>query len=220
MLRGASKGRRLAHAAEIARMNRWKMAGTAALLMLIVAACSDSAGTSATPTPTPVPTPSSSGLVIPSIGNSDQELEKLIPDSVDGVTLQKFSMKGNEFIASASSSAETKAFLDALGVSPEDVAVAFGYGADPSSQSAVAVFVFHAQGAGSDKLITVFKKAADEGSTTYTWLAGSVGGKSVQIGTNPASANAKIYLYATNDDLFFVSTSTEAQATEVLGNLP
>jgi hypothetical protein len=203
-------------------MNRWKTAGTAGLLMLIVAACSDSAGTSPTPTPTPtpVPTPSSSGLVIPSIGNSDLELEKLIPDSVGGVTLQKFSMKGNEFIASASSSAETKAFLDALGVSPADVAVAFGYGADPSSESAVAVFVFHAQGAGSDKLITVFKKAADEGSTTYTWQAGSVGGKSVQIGTNPTSANAKIYLYATNDDLFFVSTSTEAQATEVLGNLP
>jgi len=203
-------------------MNRWKMAGTAGLLMLIVAACSDSAGTSTTPTPSPTPvaTPSSSGLVIPSIGNSDQELEKLIPDSVGGVTLQKFSMKGNEFIASASSSAETKAFLDALGVSPADVAVAFGYGADPSSPSAVAVFVFHAQGAGSDKLITVFKKAADEGSTTYTWQAGNVGGKSVQIGTNPASANAKIYLYATNDDLFFVSTSTEAQATEVLGNLP
>ncbi len=203
-------------------MNRWKMAGTAGLLMLIVAACSDSAGTSTTPTPSPTPvaTPSSSGLVIPSIGNSDQELEKLIPDSVGGVTLQKFSMKGNEFIASASSSAETKAFLDALGVSPADVAVAFGYGADPSSQSAVAVFVFHAQGAGSDKLITVFKKAADEGSTTYTWQAGNVGGKSVQIGTNPASANAKIYLYATNDDLFFASTSTEAQATEVLGNLP
>lgn len=203
-------------------MNRWKMAGTAGLLILIVAACSDSAGTSTTPTPSPTPvaTPSSSGLVIPSIGNSDQELEKLIPDSVGGVTLQKFSMKGNEFIASASSSAETKAFLDALGVSPADVAVAFGYGADPSSQSAVAVFVFHAQGAGSDKLITVFKKAADEGSTTYTWQAGNVGGKSVQVGTNPAGANAKIYLYATNDDLFFVSTSTEAQATEVLGNLP
>jgi hypothetical protein len=203
-------------------MNRLKMAGTVGLLMLIVAACSNSAGTSATPTPTPtpVPTPSSSGLVIPSIGNSDQELEKLIPDSVGGVTLQKFSMKGNEFIASASSSAETKAFLDALGVSPADVAVAFGYGADPSSQSAVAVFVFHAQGAGSDKLITVFKKAANEGSTTYTWQAGNVGGKTVQIGTNPASANAKIFLYATNDDLFFVSTSTEAQATEVLGNLP
>jgi hypothetical protein len=158
--------------------------------------------------------------VIPSLGNSDQELEKLIPDSVGGVTLQKFSMKGNEFIASASSSAETKAFLDALGVSPADVAVAFGYGVDPSSQSAVAVFVFHAPGAGSDKLVTVFKKAADEGSTTYTWQAGSVGGKSVQIGTKPATADSKIYLYATNDDLFFVSTSTEAQATEVLSGLP
>jgi hypothetical protein len=200
------------------------MAVTAGPLMLIVAACSNGASTSTTPTPTPTPTPtataSSSGLVIPSLGNSDQELEKLIPDSVGGVTLQKFSMKGNEFIASASSSAETKAFLDALGVSPADVAVAVGYGVDPSSQSAVAVFVFHAPGAGSDKLVTVFKKAADEGSTTYTWQAGSLGGKSVQIGTNPASATSKIYLYATNDDLFFVSTSTEAQATEVLGGLP
>jgi hypothetical protein len=84
----------------------------------------------------------------------------------------------------------------------------------------VAVFVFHAPGAGSDKLVTVFKKAADEGRTTYTWQAGSVGGKSVQIGTKPATADSKIYLYATNDDLFFVSTSTEAQATEVLSGLP
>jgi hypothetical protein len=201
------------------------MAGMAGLLMAVVAACSTNAGASATATSTPTrPARSNAGssaLVIPSIGNSDhQELENLIPDSVGGITLQKFSMKGNEFIASASSSADTKAFLDALGVAPADVAVAFGYGADPSTHGAVAVFVFHAPGAGSDKLITVFKKAADEGSTTYTWKAGNVGGKPVQIGTNPASATSKIYLYATNDDLFFVSTSTNAQATEVLGGLP
>jgi hypothetical protein len=199
-------------------------AGMAGLLAAVVAACSTNGGASASPTATPTrAAPSnlgSSALVIPSIGNSDQELENLIPDSVGGIALQKFSMKGNEFIASASSSADTKAFLDALGVAPADVAVAFGYGADPSTQGAVAVFVFHAPGAGSDKLITVFKRAADEGSTTYTWKAGNVGGKPVQIGTNPASATSKIYLYATNDDLFFVSTSTNAQATEVLGGLP
>jgi hypothetical protein len=206
-------------------MNRLTLACAAGLLALTVAACSSSAAPTSTPSPTPPASATPGGLVLPSLGNSDTELEKLIPDSVGAVTLQKFSMKGDEFLASASSSNETKAFLDALGASPADVAVAFGYGVDPSTQAAVAVFVFHAPGAGTDKLISVFKESVDDSTASstspkYTWQAGTVGGKSVQIGADPANAKANIYLYATNDDLFFVSASTLAQVAEVLGGLP
>jgi heat shock protein HslJ len=207
-------------------MNRMRMAGLAGLLTVLVAACSSNAGASATPTPTPEPTATpaasataSGGIPFPSIGNSDTALESLLPDAVDGITLQKYSMKGNEFMGSAQADPQTQAFLNALGVSPSDISVAFGFGVDIANQSALGVFAFKAPGAGADRLLTVFKTAAAQGDTTYDWQSATVSGKSVQQASEPSDPTTQIYLYPTNDVLFLV-TGNAGPAADALSALP
>jgi len=211
--------------------NRLRIGALAGLLAVAVAACS-SGGASPTssatlsPTPTPVPTATpvaseatGSGIPFPSIGNSDQALEALLPDTVDGITLQKYSMKANEFMNSSQADPQSQAFLNALGVAPSEVSVAFGFGVDIANQSALGVFAFEAPGAGSDRLLTIFKTAAESGDSSYHWQSATVGGKSVQESDEPSQPGLKIYLYATNDVLFLV-TGNEGPAADTLSMLP
>ncbi len=206
-------------------MNRLRTAGLAALLTVAVTACS-SGGSSPTPSPTPEPTPTptaseatSSGIPFPSIGNSDAALEALLPDAVDGITLQKYSMKGNEFLGSGQTDPQTVAFLHALGVDPTQISLAFGFGVDIANQSTLAVFAFKAPGAGADTLLNVFKTAAAEGNSSYSWSQATVGGKSVQESDEPSTPGLKIYLYATNDVMFLV-TGNEGPSADTLSMLP
>lgn len=209
-------------------MNRLRTTGLAALLAVAMAACSSGGGSSPTPSPTPQPTPTptaaasasaSSGIPFPSIGNSDTALESVLPDSVDGITLQKYSMKANEFMGSGQSDPQSVAFLNALGVDPTTISVAFGFGVDIQNQSALGVFAFKAPGAGANTLLTVFKTASEQGDTSYNWSSATVGGKSVQVSDEPSQPGLKIYLYATNDILFLV-TGNEGPAGDTLSMLP
>ncbi len=209
-------------------MNRFRTAGLAGILAILVAACSSNSGASSTPSPTPTPAPTanpgsseavSSGIPFPSIGNSDTALEALLPDTVGGITLQKYSMKGSEFMGSAQSDPQSEAFLNALGVSPGDISVAFGFGVDIANQSALGVFAFKAPGAGSDRLLSVFKTAASQGDSSYNWQSTTVGGKSVQQSAEPSDPSTQIYLYPTNDVLFLVTGSASA-AADALSALP
>ncbi len=136
-----------------------------------------------------------------------------------GITLQKYSMKGSEFMGSAQSDPQSEAFLNALGVSPGDISVAFGFGVDIANQSALGVFAFKAPGAGSDRLLSVFKTAASQSDTTYNWQSTTVGGKSVQQSAEPSDPSTQIYLYPTNDVLFLVTGSASA-AADALSALP
>lgn len=210
-------------------MKRPSRAGLAAVVALALglAACSSGASGTPTPSPTPTSTPTpaassgSSAVAFPSIGNSDKELEALIPDSIGGVTLQKSSMRGNEFMSSANADPESVAFLNALGVQPSDIGVAFGFGFSAEAQSALGVFVFKANGVPAARLLSVFKDAADKNTDTpVTWTSATVAGKSVDVGTSSQQGAPKTYLYATNEILFFVVATTDAQASDALSKLP
>ena len=141
------------------------------LLALAVAACS-SGGASSSPTPSPTVEPSvasSSEGAEPSLPSGAEDLEALIPDTVGGVALQKLSMRGNEFANSGSASAEAEDFLRNLGVSPDDVSVAIGFGVG-GQDGGVAVFVFRAEGADCGRLLQTFKDATDaERDTPLDW---------------------------------------------------
>jgi hypothetical protein len=148
-------------------------------------------------------------------------LEALIPDEIGGITLQKFSMRGNEFVNSGSATDETQQFLESLGVSTDDVAVAFGFGVSPASGEGAAVFVFRARGAGSDRLVSVFMEATDEArEAPLDWQPTTVSGKGVYRATDPEQNNQTVYLYAIDDTLFFLAATREADATEALAALP
>ena len=198
----------------------------AAILLLAsaVAACS-SGGATASPTPSvpasvePSAASSSEGAA-PSLPSGAEDLEALIPDTIGGVALQKLSMRGNEFANSGSASAEAEEFLRTLGVSPDDVSVAIGFGLSSDTGSGVAVFVFRAQGAESDRLLQAFKDATDaERETPLEWESVNVGGKQVERATDPEQGN-RVYLYVKDDLLAFVATTSEDDAAEVLGGMP
>jgi hypothetical protein len=190
------------------------------LLAFAIAACGSGASASPTPTATVEPSEPAASGAEPSLPSEAGDLEALIPDTVGGVTLQKLSMRGNEFANSGSASAEAEEFLNNLGVSPDDVSVAIGFGISPDSGSGAAVFVFKAEGADSGRLLQTFKDATDaERDTPLEWESATVGGKQVERATDPEMDN-RVYLYVTGDLLVFVATANEDDAAEVLAGLP
>lgn len=201
-------------------------AAVVALLLLVLAACGSSA---ASPTTVEAPlggsgsSPPSSGpseSAGPSLPSSAAELEALIPDEVGGVTLQKLSMRGNEFANSGSATEQAQDFLRRLGVDPEDVSVAVGFGASPDGASTVAVFIFKAEGADSARLLDTFKTAMDaEQDQPLQWESATIGGKQVERATAPQN-NGQVNIYVAGDTLYFVATTHEEDAADILGGLP
>ena len=207
-------------------MNSLRAALAAILLLALAAAACSSGGASASPTPSAsVPSvepsiASSSEGALPSLPSGAEDLEALIPDTIGGVALQKLSMRGNAFANSGGASAEAEEFLRTLGVSPEDVSVAIGFGLSTDTDSGVAVFVFRAEGADSDRLLQAFKDATDaERETPLEWESVNIGGKQVERAADPEQNN-RVYLYVKDDLLAFVATTNEDDEAEVLGGMP
>jgi len=204
-------------------VNRFTAVAMGALVAVVISACgpsgspSGSAAALATATPEPTPT----GTAAPSLPSSAKDLEALIPAKIGTVTLQKASMTGNEFVGSGNATKEAQDFLDALGVSSNDVAVAIGFGADLNSGDAIAVLLFRAEGASSDRLLSLFKEATDkERDTPLQWQAADLGGKHVEKASDPEQAAGTLYLYATGDLLVFVTAGSDDKAAEALSALP
>src|SRR3972149_5158128 len=149
-------------------MNRPRTVVVAGLVAIILAACGSS---SASPSASQAESvaPSESAAESPRIGLPSfragvvAELEALSPDEIGGVTMQKFSMRGDQFLTSGQEDPTTARFLEELGVSPNDVSIAFGFGFAADFTSGAAMFVFRAEGASEDRLLQVFKDFMDEG---------------------------------------------------------
>ena len=208
------------------QMSRLQAVGAALLMTLIATACGSASS--------PSSEASSAGSVAGTEPSADQtaqrsageptsgpvaDLEALIPDQIGGIPLTKSSMNGEQFVNSGSSSQELQAFLRGLGVSIGDVSIAVGVGF--SQEAAVAMFVFQAQGADTDRLVSGFKEAYNADSAQgLVWQPASIAGKQVERTTNPQQPNQVIYLYAKDDVLYFLTTATEEQAAEALAGLP
>ena len=211
-------------------MHRLSVAAPAALLSIVLAACS-SAGTATAPasaspaptaTPTPEPTPTDSaaaGTPNPLASfdfNQDKALEGLLPDSVGDLTLTKYSVKGAEFFSGAGTDPAFKDFLDRVHAQPDDVSAAFA-GDQANTLSLLALRI---AGASTDDLKTEFRRAMEESSSTKVDLSeATVGGKSVLTGFDP-DQNSNVYFYVTGDVLFFVTTTDKAVAEAALQKLP
>jgi hypothetical protein len=145
------------------------------------------------------------------------DLEALIPDTVGDLEISKTSMRGNEFLISEGSDAATVQFLEDLGVAPSDVSMAVGFGVSTEASTSLIMFVFRAEGADTNQLVSAFKASLDsERDTPLTWTSGEVGGTSVEKALDGETA---IYLYAKNDILIFVSGDADT-AAEAISDLP
>jgi hypothetical protein len=191
-------------------------------LGILVTACGGGASSNSASQATAIATATVSAAqssILPSLPSSAKDLEALIPDEIGGITLQKFSMQGDEFVSSGGATEETQQFLKGLGVDTDDVAVAAGFGSSTDT-GALVVFVFRADGAGTDRLLTVFKKALDsDRDEALEWEAANVGGKQVERASD-AEQEGQVYLYAQGDVLFYLAATREEDAAEALEALP
>ena len=145
------------------------------------------------------------------------DLEALIPDTVGEITMQKTSTKGDEFIASSDSDPAVAKFIEDLGVSPGDISLAIGFGFTADASSSLGMFVFRAEGADTNRLISAFKEANDaDRESPLTWSSASIGGKTVETAV---ADDTTFYLYAKNDVLFYISGDQDS-AEEVISGLP
>jgi hypothetical protein len=166
---------------------------------------------------------SSSEMALPSIDlpNSAPELEDALPDSVGGITLQKFSMRGAEFLQQGGDDQEFQDFLERLDAEPDDVSVAFGFGADPANGAVLSVFAFRVEGASTDDLTRELQGSLESDGSAANLTKKNIGGKDVLVGeSTDESSPGSVYLYGVGDIVFFVSASDEAHATEILSHLP
>ena len=146
------------------------------------------------------------------------ELEALIPDKVGSITMTKSSFRGNDYLIAPGADPQTIKFLNDVGVSPKDIAMAIGSGFDQTSASAVFVFIVRAQGGDSSKLLTAFEGAMNaNASSPLQWSNANVGGKQVQ---SAPGGSGSTYVYAKGDTVFWVIATKEADAVTVLSGLP
>jgi hypothetical protein len=145
------------------------------------------------------------------------DLEALIPDTVGDLDMTKSSMRGNEFLISDTSDPATVQFLEDIGVAPNDVSMAVGFGFSADAATSLIMFVFRAEGAETNQLISAFKASLDsQRDTPLTWTSGEIGGTSVEKALDGETA---IYLYAKDDILIFVSGDADS-AAEAISELP
>ena len=207
-------------------MNRSRTLVVAGLVAIVLAACgSSSASPSASQAESVAPSESaaeSPGIGLPSFSAGVvAELEALIPDEIGGVTMQKFSMRGDQFLTSGQEDPTTARFLEELGVSPNDVSIAFGFGFAPDFTSGAAMFVFRAEGASEDRLLQVFKDSMDEDrDVPLEWTTVTIAGHEVESATDADADDQAMFLYAKGELLYFVSTTDPAAAEEVIAGLP
>jgi hypothetical protein len=207
-------------------MTRIRSAGTAGLLIIALAACAQTA--TVTPSPNAPAVPGASGSPSsPAAASASRApsalpaLEALIPDKVEGMTLEKTSMRGSDFLGSSDADPASVAFLQSLGVAPADIGVAFGFGFDPSTNGGFAMFVFQATGADEAQLIKAFTDSSNQHrSVPLDWQGATLGGKHVQLAADTEEQNVKLYLYAHGDVLFLLSATSESVVPDALGKLP
>jgi hypothetical protein len=206
-------------------VNRFRAALAVAVMSAVIAACgsdsSPSASVSAAASVAESESAAASASADASLPSEAQDLEALIPDQLGDLALQKSSMQGTQFLESGEADPETEQFLQDLGVAPEDIAVAFGFGFSADALSNVGIFVFRAEGADTNRLLDVFKESSNtDRDEPLSWESQTVGGKDVQRTVDPEQNNQVVYLYATGDILFLVSATEDETAVEALEQLP
>jgi hypothetical protein len=187
----------------------------------VTTAAVTTAATTTTEAATTAAVSSSLGFELP---HNAAELEKLLPDTIAGDTLTKFSWSGPDFVKTASTdNAEFVAWLQSLGKSLNDVSAAGAFDiplTTSASTSGGSILAFRVNGVDHNTLISSFQTAAAKGMTNPpTWTSATVGGKSVQQAPSE-SGDLTQYLYGAADIVFVVASSNQAWATEALSKLP
>jgi hypothetical protein len=200
-------------------VNRFRTIALTSLAGLVLVACGSAASGSPTPTaqPTLAPGQSQAGVKPSFSAGVVADLEALIPNTVGGITLQKTSMRGSDYLVAPGSDPAAIKFIQDLGVTPSDISMATGSGANSTTGAFVVMFLVRAAGADSNRLIAAFETAMSaSASSPLQWTNATLGGKNVRVA---AADTASTYVYAKGDTVFWIFAD-KANATEVLSGLP
>jgi hypothetical protein len=188
-----------------------------------VAACG---GGSATPAPTATPPAvaatqgaEASGLpgfsfALPSGFNADKDLEGLLPDTVAGETVQKFSMAGTSFMGTGQNTDSIQKVLTQFGKSPADLSVAFG------GTTKASMVAFRIKGVDGSRIFDAFTASAgqDVGSIADVNISGKPAKKVTETG------GTTLYLYSTGDTILTITDIngglTDAVLQQIFQQLP
>jgi hypothetical protein len=186
---------------------------SAAAAALLLAACQASASPLESPSSSEVGT---SGAPRPSLVGAP-DLEATLPSEAAGITLQSFSMSGPDFVEGEVDE-QFVTFIESLGADVQDVSVAFAFGANAAGTQTASAFAFQVAGASAQELIDAFKASAEQG---LVWQPDTMGGKSVEASVpDPPDFPIPVVLYATDDVLYFVSSTDPDAMEEILAFLP
>ena len=146
------------------------------------------------------------------------DLEALIPDTVGDLTMQKTSMQGNQYLLDPDGDPAMLQFLEVVGVPPDNISMATGFGFNADYTSSAFMFVIRAEGADSNRLTSAFKEAMDsDAASPLEWSSANVGGKQVETSRDDSGTT---YLYAKGDIVFWIFASDPEAAAEILSGLP
>ena len=205
-------------------MNRFRTVAITAVAGFVLVACSSSS-----------PSASEAGSTQPSHAAASQaqasqggpqpsfssgiaaDLEALIPSTAGTLSITKTSMRGNDYLISPDSDPDTIKFLNDLGVSPNDISMAFGFGVDTTTGDSLVMLVIRAAGADSNRLKAAFKETMGSDASPIAWTQATVSGKQVETAATDAGTT---YLYAHSDIVVFLTASDPAVAAQIIGGLP
>lgn len=182
-------------------------AGLALGAALALGACQVTNPTATTTSATPLPTLSAA------------QLQGLLPEQVRDITFQAFAMDGATFLEETADP-QFIGFLEQLGASPDDVVVAFAFGANADGTQTATVLAFRVQGADARDLVAEFQSTGGEGGTPLTWHERTIGGKKVQVADPTADFPSPAILYAWTDVMFFVTSTDQGATDQILRFLP
>lgn len=204
-------------------MNRFRTIALTAVTGFVLVACGPASSSSGEPgkseAPASQPQASSGDGTLPSLTEGAvADLEALIPNKVDDITIAKQSVQTGEFLTAPGSDPEAVKFVQDLGVSPSDISIATGSGNNADFSKFVFVFAIRAHGADSGRLVAAFKTASASGDASpLQWASANVAGKSVETAGSDTGAT---YLYAKDDVLFWVIGNDATTAEHFIAQLP
>lgn len=186
---------------------------SAAAAALLLAACQASASPVGSPSSSQV---GASGAPRPSLVGAP-DLEATLPSEAAGITLQSYSMSGPDFVEGEVEE-QFVTFIESLGADVQDVSVAIALGANADGTQTASILAFQVAGASAQELIDAFKASAEQG---LVWQPETMGGKSVEASVpDPPDFPIPVVLYATDDVLYFVSSTDPDAMEEILAFLP
>ena len=182
------------------------------MLALGAAGCGGGGGSSSSTTVAAPPPPTTTQP--PEVSHTAPDLEALLPDSINGVKLEKGSANGAGVFGGDAFSREMTQRLGAAGKAPADLR--FANAQNPKTEFEVGVF--EVPGMKASELRAAIVASSRPNAPGLLAEQATLGGKPVTTLVYPGGS--VLYLYEQGDRVFYIGTQSKPLAVKAIGLLP